>query len=332
MTKMAKYLSPTDVWAVAFGCMIGWGVFVMPGTTYLPVGGPAGALASLALSAALMLVIGRNYSFLMERRPGTGGIYSYTKEAFGRDHAFVGSWFLSLSYLTIVFLNATALFIVGRIMFGSAMQAGIHYQIAGYEVYFSEIVLSAIVLVVTGVLFVYGKPILQKLQQILGIVLAAGIVLLSIIILPHVDIGIVGEFAHDSSANPAMSIVALSLLAPWAFVGFDIVSLETAHFRFDVKKSWRIIALAICMAGLAYMATTLMSIAFIPDGFSSWWSYLDATESLTGPTSVPSMYAALQAGGAIGLVVAAITAVAAILTGIIGGARDGAHAVDHGRG
>ena len=89
-----RYLSRTDVWAMAFGCMVGWGAFVMPGTTFLPVAGPAGLLAALAIGTAIMLIIGANFSFLMARIPGTGGVYSYTKNAFGRDHAFLCSWFL----------------------------------------------------------------------------------------------------------------------------------------------------------------------------------------------------------------------------------------------
>ena len=83
-----RYLSPVDVWAIAFGCMVGWGVFAMPGSTFLPVAGPAGTLISMVLGMAFMLIIGANISFLMGRYPGTGGFYSYTKEAFGRDHAF----------------------------------------------------------------------------------------------------------------------------------------------------------------------------------------------------------------------------------------------------
>ena len=55
--KMARYLMPVDVWAIAFGCSIGWGAFVMPGTTFLPIAGPAGTLAAMVLSTALMLVI-----------------------------------------------------------------------------------------------------------------------------------------------------------------------------------------------------------------------------------------------------------------------------------
>ena len=32
-----RYLYPVDVLGMAFGCMVGWGAFVMPGTTFLPV-------------------------------------------------------------------------------------------------------------------------------------------------------------------------------------------------------------------------------------------------------------------------------------------------------
>ena len=111
-----KYLSRLDVWSMALGIMVGWGAFVMPGTTFIPVAGPLGTLLAMAAGTLIMLLIGRNFTYLMERSPMTGGVYSYTKEAFGRDHAFISSWFLCLSYLTIVFLNGTALFVVARIM------------------------------------------------------------------------------------------------------------------------------------------------------------------------------------------------------------------------
>jgi len=35
--QLDRYLSPIDVWGMAFGCMVGWGVFAMPGNTFLPV-------------------------------------------------------------------------------------------------------------------------------------------------------------------------------------------------------------------------------------------------------------------------------------------------------
>ena len=44
-----RYLSPVDVWAMAFGVMVGWGVFAMPGNTFLPVAGPAGTLIAMVI-------------------------------------------------------------------------------------------------------------------------------------------------------------------------------------------------------------------------------------------------------------------------------------------
>ena len=57
-----RYLSPIDVWAMAFGCMIGWGAFVMPGTTFLPIAGPMGTVIAIAIGAVVMLIVGMSVS------------------------------------------------------------------------------------------------------------------------------------------------------------------------------------------------------------------------------------------------------------------------------
>ena len=172
-----RYLSPVDVWAMSFGCMVGWGAFVMPGTTFLPVAGPAGTILSMMIGLMVMLLIGYSISYLMIRSPRTGGIYSYTKEAFGRDHAFLCSWFLCLSYLTIVFLNGTALFLVIRTIFGSTAQGGYHYTVAGNAVYLQEVALSVCSLAGVGILFIVAKPILQRIHTVLAVLLFAGSVI-----------------------------------------------------------------------------------------------------------------------------------------------------------
>jgi len=79
-TEYNRYLSPLDVMTIAFGCTIGWSAFVLPGSMFLPLGGPVGTLVSMAISAAIMLIIGANFSYLMTHRPGTGGMYAYDGE------------------------------------------------------------------------------------------------------------------------------------------------------------------------------------------------------------------------------------------------------------
>ena len=316
-----RYLAPVDVWGISFGCMVGWGVFAMPGLTFLPVAGPAGTLISMLLGMAFMLIIGGNFSYLMGRSAVTGGIYSYAKEAFGRDHAFLCSWFLCLSYLTIVFLNGTALFLIVRTLFADVAQSGFHYSVGGNTIYLGETLVSVLVLASVGILFVLAKPMLQRLHTILALILFFGIVITGTICTPGaVASGALSSFGIQG-LNKGYAVLSLVILAPWAFVGFEVTSFDTAHFRFPVRKSRSILLSSIVAATFAYVIMTFVSVSAVPDGFSSWQAYIEGLDGLRGLASVPTFFAARSIMGNAGLVIMTITAVAAILTGIIGGFR-----------
>ncbi|MBQ9196726.1 MAG: amino acid permease [Clostridia bacterium] len=316
-----RYLSRTDVWAMAFGCMVGWGAFVMPGTTFLPVAGPAGLLAALAIGTAIMLIIGANFSFLMARIPGTGGVYSYTKNAFGRDHAFLCSWFLCLSYLTIVFLNATALFIVLRTVFGDLLQHGYHYNIAGNDIYLLEVAVSVAALAVVGLLFVRAKALLQRIFTVLAVILLAGALLTTAVCLPGALSGGALRAFGPGQYSRGYAVFTIVILSPWAFVGFDVVSFDTAHFVFPVRKAKWMVAVSILAAGLVYAGMGVVSVSALPEGYAAWQDYIADLGRLNGVASVPTFYAARSAMGQAGLAVMGITALAAILTGMIGAYR-----------
>ena len=316
-----RYLFPIDVWGIAFGCMVGWGVFAMPGTTFLPVAGPAGTLIAMLVSLLIMLVIARNFHYLLGRSSMTGGIHSYAKEAFGRDHAFICSWFLCLSYLTIVFLNGTALFFVVRIVLGDASRAGFHYTVAGNTIYMGEVIASVLVLAGTGILFVAAKPLLQRLLTILAVVMFAGILIIAILCLPHaVANGALTSFGTRSFGR-GYAVYSVVILAPWAFVGFEATSFDAAHFRFPMQKSGKVITVAIVAAAAAYASMALVGVAAVPEGFASWQEYINSLNTLEGIVSVPTFFAASSIAGTFGRVVMTVTAIAAIMTGIIGGYR-----------
>ena len=316
-----RYFSSLDIWAISFGCMVGWGVFVMPGTTFLPVAGPIGTLIAMAISVVIILIIAANYIYLMRERPTTGGVYAYTKEAFGRDHAFLCSWFLTLSYLTIVFLNGTALFVVVRTMFGNKLQGGISYEIAGVDIYLGEVAVSVLALFIVGVMFIVAKPILQYVHTILAVVLFLGILLVTIVCAPHVSLGHVTAAFGTGQLSPVYGIFSIVLLAPWAFVGFDVICLESAHFRFPMKRAKWVLIVSIIMAGFAYSAMAIVSIVSVPDGFHSWTGYFDNLNEMRGVMSVPTFHSAVEIMGSKALFIVGIAALAAILTGIIGAYR-----------
>ena len=301
--------------------MVGWGAFVMPGTTFLPVAGPAGTLIAMAVGVIVMLIIGFSTSWLMERSPRTGGIYLYTKEAFGRDHAFLCAWFLCLSYLTVVFLNGSALFVIVRTVLGESIQGGFYYTVAGNRIYLREVGMSVLALGLVGFLFVVAKPVLQRLHTVLAVLLFAGVVVITVICLPN---AMKTEAIHTFGTrglNKGFAVFSLVILAPWAFVGFEVTSFDTAHFRFSQRKTGLILLASILMAGFAYASMTLVSISSLPGGYASWQEYIADLGVLNGVTSVPTFYAAKTTMGLPGLAIITITALAAILTGIIGAFR-----------
>ena len=147
---LTPYLTAFGVWGLAFGCSVGQGAFVMPGNTFLPVAGPVGASIGLALGGLVMLVLARNYSFLMNRFPDNGGTYTYTKRCFGYDHGFLSAWFLLLTYIAILWANASALPVIARTLLGSTFQFGFLYEVAGFQIFLGEIMLSILALVVSA--------------------------------------------------------------------------------------------------------------------------------------------------------------------------------------
>ena len=319
--RFNRYFSQIDVWAIAFGCMVGWGAFVMPGTTFIPLAGPAGTIIAMTISIIIMLAIANNYAFLINRRPSIGGVYAYTKEAFGQDHAFLCSWFVVLSYMTIVFLNATALFIVIRTIFGDMLQGGVSYVIAGEEIHLPEVFLSVVALACIGLLFVKAKAVMQRLHTVLSVILFVGTMLVTLMCLPHVDFSnVVGMFGM-SGYSPAYAAFTIILLAPWAFVGFEVISLESTHFDFKLKNSKAIMFVAIVFAGLVYTSLAVISVATSPDGYDSWQGYFLNLAGHGGVESVPTFYTARTLMGTPGLVIMGISAMAAILTGMIGAYR-----------
>lgn len=317
-----RYLSPLDVWAIAFGCTVGWGAFMMPGTTFLPVAGPLGTVIAMAVSVLIMLVIGANFFYLMRTRPGTGGVYAYTKAAFGREHAFLCAWFLTLSYLTVLFMNATSLFLVIRMVFGRRLQYGYYYyNIAGNHIFMGEVGASIVALASVGLLFINAKPLLQKLQTILAILLLALVVIVAAVCLPRLRLSFPEDAFGILGGSPAFGVLSIVMLAPWAFVGFEVISLETAHFDFKMGRSRWIIIAAILLSGLVYVALTLVGVCSQPDGYGSWQAYIADLANLDGVSAVPTFHSAQAIMGTGGLLVMAVAALAAILTGMIAAYR-----------
>ena len=315
--SLSKYLSPLAVWALSFGCAVGWGSFVMPGTTFLPPAGPAGAVIGLFIGAGIMFLIAANYHFMIKQHPGPGGSYTFVNKALGSDHGFLCSWMLILTYSAIIWANSTALSLIVRYLFGDILCFGFSYKIAGYTIYFGEVLLSVSVVVLTCLICISGKKITKWFQIISATLLFCGISVCFIFVLVNKGGFSSLKPAFSQSGSPSAQIIGIVILAPWAFIGFESISHSSSEFKFSVKKSLPIMVAALITGALAYVMLTICAALAVPDGFSNWGDYLASLTTLEGIKGLPTFYAASKAMGSSGLLILGISAFCGITTGLV---------------
>ena len=317
-TSEKGYLSIVGAWALAFGCSVGWGAFVMPGSTFLPIAGPVGTSIGLALGAVAMLIIALNYNYLMNTYPDGGGVYTYTKKCFGYDHGFISAWFLILTYIAVLWANATALPLIARTILGDFFQFGFNYEIAGFHVYMGELLLITISLVVAAVLCLY-----RKLAEIMQIIFAITLIIVASIIFfiamgRHIRSGADIAPSFSSVHTKPGGVLTIFALAPWAYVGFESISHSAGEAAFSLKKCFRIMLIALFTAAIAYIFLVLLAVTALPEGESSWFSYVMNIDKYSGVESQPAFFAAFSVMGIKGAYLLGVAAFSAIYTGIIG--------------
>ena len=317
--SLRKYLSPLNVWALSFGCAVGWGAFVMPGTTFLPIAGPWGTALGMAVGGIIIFLIGCNYFYMMKNFPDAGGTYTYAKKILGYDHGFMGSWFLILVYIAIIWANITALPLIFRNSLGNFFQFGFHYQIAGYDIFFGEALLSLAVLWIFGFICMRGGKTVAYLQTFFAVILFGGVLIGFFIAtsLHGTEIFYI-EPAFVPDKNAALAIFGIAVLSPWAFAGFESISNSTEEFNFSMKKSFAVIIAAVATSTLTYIFLGMISIAFLPENYSNWFEYINDLKNLSGFVALPTLYAANNLFGSFGVTIFILTVFAAVITGLTG--------------
>ncbi len=316
---LSKYLSPLNTWALAFGAAVGWGTFVMPGTTFLPLAGTLGTALGLFFGAITMLIIGMNYYFMMKDNSEPGGAFAYTKKFFGYDHGFLVAWFLVLAYTSIIWANSTALSLIARRLTGDFFQFGFHYTLVGFDVYFGEVALSVIALLIFGGICLTDKKVAANVQTAMALFLFFGIIYCFVSVMQAHEGGLkTFEPAFVPGMSPNAQIAGIVALAPWAFVGFEAISNSTEEFNFSVKKTFAIMTAALIAGTAAYIFAAGTAGAILPPEYSNWLEYISDLGNLEGLKSLPTFYAVNEVLGSFGLKILGLVALAAIGTGILG--------------
>ena len=316
--KAKDTLRPLAVWAFSVGTAIGWGSFVVTTNTYLKGAGPAGSVIALLIGALIMLVISRNYHFLMNRFFKFGGMFTYASEALGADFGFTSTWFLVLTYLAIFWANATSLPLFTKYLFGHLLRFGINYTIFGYKMYLNEAFLSVFAILLTGFCCIHIRKLLAKVNIALVLFFTFAITLIFTLCFlqkkPQFDFS--PAFASESIS--LKNIFRVALVSPWAFIGFENISNATKDFAFSRKKSYPILRASVLTTTALYIFVILLSASAYSEQYSSYYAYISDLGNLKGIDALPPFFVARYYLGGFGVALLFASLFALIITSFIG--------------
>ncbi len=330
--SLKRQLNPMHVWAIAFGCVIGWGSFINPGKKFLPNSGVAGTAIAMVLGALVMVIIAFSYAYMVPKYPQAGGEFTFTKNCFGKNMAFVCGWFLVAAYLTNVPMNSTAIGLIVDGLDGSAdiLKFGFHYSVAGFDIYMGEMLLAAAILLLFGYLNIIGVHKAAFVQTVLSVFLVTCVLALflgamfsseakginirpvwgfdkSAAMAAGATTANIGEYAHTGTKGILSAVLATFAIAPWAYVGFDTIPQAAEEFNFSFKKVSFIMVIAIAFGCFVYVSNNTVAAVAL----ENWPDRVMAGEWVV-------LVAATELLGTFGKVLVGVGVSCAVLSGIMG--------------
>lgn len=270
--ELRRNLSAWHLAGIGIGCMVGVGIFVLPGVEAAQHAGPA-IMLSFLLAAIVIAFTALAYAELSTMMPVSGGAYSYCLATFGVFPAWLMGWTLLLEYLVgaaMVSIGWSAYLV--HLLGGFGLRLPPAYTSAPFGSSGGILNLPAMLIVISVVVVV-----LIGMQESARITLA----------LVGVKIGAVVVFLGESvpHINPAnwtpfmpfgfSGVLTASSVAFIAFGGFDAISTAAEEAKNPQRDLPIGLMVALGVVTLSYMAVAATMTGVVP------FSQLDVADPMT---------------------------------------------------
>ncbi|MCI0516644.1 MAG: amino acid permease [Woeseiaceae bacterium] len=215
--QLLRVIQRKEVFALAFGAMIGWSWVALSGH-WIAAAGSLGAMLAFLAGGVAVIFVGFTYAELAAAMPQAGGEHVYSHRALGPLAAFVCTWAILLGYTSVVAFEAVALpTVIEYLVPGFAR--GHLWTVAGWDVQLTWVltgVFAAMVMTVINIIGIRTAARLQLLVTVVillvGLALAGGALRSGALanMRPYFDNGIAG-------------ILGVLVMVPFMFVGFDVI-------------------------------------------------------------------------------------------------------------
>jgi APA family basic amino acid/polyamine antiporter len=259
--SLRKTLRAWDLIGIGIGCIIGVGIFVLPGVEAAKHAGP-GIILSFAIAAAACACSALSYAELAAMIPVSGSAYTYGYATLGEIFAWIIGWDLLLEYMVaaiLVSIGWSAYFVnmlkqIGLVV-PQALSNGPWSDTPGI------INIPAVFIIgLLTFLLIRGIKESARVNLVIVVIKLAVIVVFIVLAARHADPANWKPFMPYgfSGVMTAAGIVFL------AFVGFDAVS-TTAEEAINPQRDMPIgIMVSLAVATVLYMAVAAIMTGVVP--------------------------------------------------------------------
>lgn len=241
-----RVLGRGDVFALAFGAMIGFGWIVLT-SDFVSDAGPGGAALAFLIGGGVVALVGLCYAELVSAMPRAGGEHHYGLRALGGHAAFIVSWAMVLGYVSVAAFEAVALpqTVVSLLPDASG---GYLWSVGGYDVRAGWVAIgSGAAIVITAVNYVGIRP--ASVFQTIAVLflLCAGALLLT------------GSLTGGSTDHlqPLFQggvggLLTVLVAVPFLFVGFDVIPQSASEIKVPYRQVGKVLVVSVVCAALWY--------------------------------------------------------------------------------
>ncbi len=278
LIRVEKTMNKLDIFAIAFGAMIGWGWVVLAGN-WIQGAGTFGAMIAFVFGGVMVLFVGLAYSELTCAMPENGGVQMFCNRGIGKGAAFAATWGIILSYISVVAFEGIAFSNVLNYIWPDVMQQGYLYEVAGSKVY-----LPWVISAVLGTLAVaYINYIGTKSAAILNTIMTVMIIAVGIALMAGSAVTGKPDNLNPFFVDGIGGVMSIAIMTPFMFVGFDVVPQSAGEINLAPQKIGSIMLLSIAVA-VTWYVIVIFSVSYCMSG-----GQLLSSQSTTGLVTADAM-------------------------------------------
>ncbi|HIX01014.1 MAG TPA: APC family permease [Candidatus Nesterenkonia stercoripullorum] len=246
-----RSVSNLGVFCLGFGSMIGFGWIVLTGG-WISEAGAGGAALAFLIGGGMMALVGLVYGELASAMPLAGGEHNYLLRGFGPRLALLGSWGIIGGYVTVSMFQSVAVPRAVNYLFPDLSQIPM-YSIGGEPVYLTWALVgtaTAVVLTWMNIRGMKGSSLFQT-SIIMFLLLVAVIMLISTLFAGKV------ENVQPVFANGSVGVVAVLVVVPFLFVGFDVIPQSAEEANVPPRQLGKLILISVLGATAFYIVIVL---------------------------------------------------------------------------